>query len=258
MTQATNQLSAVPVDTGKEPKSGSKAIPVTYDFSQAASFTTDLTAQKLQGKLTIFQSVYIDNSNNNQPITVQMSGLNQKISIPAQYQGIFPVFVSDQPVFFVSSQGSGTALVAFSNAHLPPAVWPTVPNPVSVSGAIQTNDPTLDATVTGNRVQTLMKPAAVSYTDHSGTVAAANTSQVLMAANPARIGFLVMNVDEVNLEEVGINLTGAAASIGNAGTVTLAASSGAGYTGGSFQGSGTNVITIVAATAGHKFTCVEW
>lgn len=257
MTQATQQLPAVPVDTGKDPKAA-KAIPVIYDFSQAASFTTDLTSQKLTGKLTIFQSIFIDNSQNNQAITVQMAGLGQQISIPAQYQGIFPVFVSDQPLFTVSSQGSGIAKVAYSNAHLPPCTWATVPNPVSVSGTLQTADAVLDATVTNNHVQTLTKAAGVTYTDHSGTIAAAGASQQLLPANPNRQGFLVMNVDEANLEELGINVTGAAASIGNAGTISLGASSGAGYPGGSFQGVGTGVVTIVGATVGHKYTCVEW
>lgn len=258
MTQSNIQLPAVPVDTGKMPAHGCKAIPVPYDFSVQAQFVTDLTNQKQQGKLTIFQSIFIDNANNNQPITVRAAGLGQQITIPAQYQGIFPIFVSDQPVFTVSSPGNGTAQVAFSNAALAPAMWPTVPNPVSISGSIQTTDPILDATVTAGRVQTLNKPSPAAYTDRSGTIAAGGVSQQLLAANPARIGFLVMNVDNVNLEDIGINLLGNPAVVGSPGTLTLAASGGPGYPGGSFQGVGDGAVSIIGATAGHKFTCVEW
>lgn len=256
--QAVTQLNAVAVDTGKPPTHGSKAIPITYDFSQGASWNTDLSLLKQQGKIGSVQSVFIDNSQNNQTVTITMTGLGQRISVPAGYQGIFPVFVTDKPVFTVDSAGNGIATIAFSNAHQNAAMWATSPSQVNVSGTIATTNAALDPTVSGNRINTTSKPAVIAYTDRSGTVAAAGVSQQLLAANANRVGFIVMNIDAVNQEDMGINLTGGAASIGAAGTLTLAASGGAGYPGGSFQGAGTGAITVVAATAGHKFTCVEW
>ena len=61
---------------------------------------------------------------------------------------------------------------------------------------------------------------------------------------------------EVNLEPVFINSTGNA-TLGNPGSFMLAPG-GAGYPGGAYDGQGVGAISIIAATAGHKFSAIQW
>lgn len=258
MAQSNTQLFPIPITAGKQPIDGPKAIQVQYTFGVGVSQEiTDMTSIKQQGKISLIQSVFIDNTLNTQSVTLQTTVINQQITIPAGYQGIFPIFATDQAVFIVSSQGSGDVTVAYSNTPQPAALWAGTNQALVISGIVQVTDPVLDATVIGNRVQTLNLNEPATISDGSGVIAVGGVSQVLFPANPARQGWSVMNIDEAALEPMAVSLVGAAALATN-GSLTLAPSGGPGYPGGYVQGVGTNQITIVAASGGHRFTAYEW
>lgn len=258
MAQSNTTLFATPIDNGRVPKEGPRSISITYDFSAGVqSYQTDMTSVKQLGKITALQSVFIDNSVNTQPIVLTVAGTNQSISVPANYQGVFPLFVGGQALFTVTSTGNKQATIQYCNVEQSASLWQAIAVPFNPSGTITVTDPILDNTVSNNRQNVTTMSAALAITDRSGTIAAANTAQVLMAANAARQGWSLQNIDEVNLEELRYCQTGNATT--NApGSFVVAAAGGLNYPGGFVQGSGTNAISIIGATAGHKFTATEW
>jgi hypothetical protein len=257
MAQSNTTLFPVPINTGKIPKEGPNAVPILYDFSGGVlSYTTDMTQIHQAGKISLVQSIFVDNSANNGAVTVSAAGLNQAVSVQAGGQGVFPILVGGQAVFNVSSTGTVNATISYINVAMPGFLqWTSVP--FSITGTVTTADTILDATVTGGRVQTLMTPAQNTDTNRSGTITTGGVAQNAMAANPARKGWMIMNIDETNLEPLGVRTTGAAA-LASAGTFTLVPSAGAGYPGGVMQGVGSGAISVIAATTGHKFTAIEW
>lgn len=243
----TTNLAIVPVDTGKIPKNGAKAVPADYDFSVSAAWDTDLTLLKQQGKIEVIQSIFIDNANNNQSIVVTVSGTRQAISVPAQYQGLFPVFVTDRARFTVTSSGSGKAQVQYSNAPIDAAaLWAGTAIPFNPTGTITVTDPILDATVTGNRVQVLMTEAPDTTVDRSGTAGLASAQAA--AGNANRQEFFIQNLSLA--ATIGVRL-GSAAAIGVPGTITL-------FPGASLRQPGIGSINVIADTAATPYTCLEW
>ena len=242
---ATN-LAIQPVDTGKTPHRGAKAVPVNFDFSLNAAYDVDLTQLKNLGQIEIVQSVFIDNSQNNQAIVVTVFGTTQSIAVGPTSQGVYPILVTDKARFTVSSAGNGKAQIQLINAQLPPAQWASSAVQFNPVGTIQVQDAILDATVTNNKVQVLMTEAPDTVTDNSGTVGAASTQAA--AANANRQEFLIQNLDAANL--LGVNL-GAVAAIGSPGTYTL-------YPGASLKMNGTAAINVIASGAGTNYTLKQW
>lgn len=259
MAQINQNLSPVPVNIGGVPKEGPLAIPASYDFSSGTASPIQVDLSYLiaqQVRMSMVQSVFIDNSGNNQPVVVSVGGTTQQIALYAGWQGFFPILATGVPKFTIATAGTGIVNVQYQNFQIQASQWPA--NPANASSVtIPVSDAILDATVSANRVQTLMKVAPATVVDHSGTIAVGNTAQQLMAANPSRQGFIVMNIDEVINEEMAVSVVGAAA-LATPGSITLATSPQAGYPGGVYQGVGSGAISIIAATAGHKFTAYEW
>lgn len=258
MAQSNTSLSPVPVSTGKIPKEGPVALPVIYDFSGGTtSYVTDMVFIHQQGRLTMVQTLYLDNSLNNGTLTVSCSVLNQSFTLQPGAQGYFPVLCSGQVKFTVSSAGSVNATVAYINTAISGFQWSATPNPATISGTVTVTDTILDALVANGRLPVLATAAQNTSTDRSGTITAGGTAQTIMNANAARKGWMIQNIDETNLEELGVRSTGTAALLA-AGTFTLSPSAGAGYPGGMMQGVDSGAISVVAATTGHKFTAIEW
>lgn len=258
MAQSNTTLFPVPVDSGKIPREGPAYVPVNYDFSGGTqAYTTDMTSIKQAGKISAIQSVFIDNANNSQPVVLKVSGTNQSISVPANFQGVFPILVTGQALFTITSTGNGVASLFFGNVAQAAYMWQAVAIPLNVGGTLATADAILDATVANNRVSVTTTAVAANMTDRSGTIAAGGVAQQLMAANPLRQGWAIQNIDEVNIEEVRYCLTGAA-TIANVGSFVIAAAGGVNSPGGYAQGVGVGAISIIAASAGHKFTAIEW
>lgn len=253
MTQSNTNYFPSPVDNGKIPNAP-KTLRVDFDFRAGAqSYSVDTTLIRAQGKLDIIQSIYIDNVTgaNNQPVTIAVSGTNQSISVPANFQGIFPLLVTDRAAFTIESSGNGTASMFFANFQQAPFMWQGIAIPTNISGTVAVADAIIDATVSGNRVNTTSHEVPASIIDHSGQIAVGGTSQVAAAANIARLGWLLQNIDENFTENLYARL-GAVAQVGGvAGSFTI-------FPGGSIQGVGTASINVVASTSSHKYSLIEW
>lgn len=254
MAQSNTTFAPSPVDNGGKAREGSKTLRVDYDFSAGVqAYTTDIVQIKQQGKMSLVQSVYIDNTTgaNNQPVVLQVSGTNQSISIPSGYQGVFPIFVTDHAVFTITSAGNGKVSMYFNNFEVAPFQWAGVAIPFNPIGTITVTDPILDATVSNNKVNTNSSDAPAALVDRSGTVTLGGTSQQIAAINLVRRGFSIQNIDETRQENLYVRIGAGAAGGGTPGNYTI-------YPGGSLQFVGTGTINVVAATTGHQFTCTEW
>lgn len=240
-----------------------KIVPCPVDFSAtgipALGFTIDATPYFQQGSIFSVQTLFMDNSNNNGYLTVLNPLFSQSFSLPPGYQGYFPCVAGKGSggLFYVTSPGggTGTAVVSLLNVYLPAAMWPALATPITPGLTQPVSDAILDATVSALRVNTRSLPAQATATDHSGTIVVGGTAVVAAAANAARIGFLIQNLDTT--EGLWISLT-AGAVIGATGSFELAPGADANFPGGVFQGVVSNDISVNATTAGHKFSCMTW
>lgn len=95
-------------------------------------------------------------------------------------------------------------------------------------------------------------------TDCSGTITTGGTAQTIIPATTGVSGFYIVNLDTT--EPLWLNI-GGAATAGNQGSAPIVAGAATTYSGtGSFySGYGYNaIVSVLAATTGHKFTCKRW
>lgn len=241
-----------------------KSINASCDFSAAGIPTTGYywnPAYFLQaGYIKTVQCVYIDNSLNNGPVTVSNPQFNQSFTLSAGWQGYFPCiapFLSGGN-FNITSTGTGIANVQFLNVQMGCAQWAATATPVTPGITQPVSDAILDATVVAGRQNVTTKFAQLTSVDRSGTIAVANTSQQLAAANAARQGLEIQNIDGVNLEGIWYNPSGGAAVVGGVGCFELAAASSPNFPGGFAKIVTSNQVNIIATTAGHKFSAIEY
>lgn len=109
--------------TGCIPQSGPKALPIDYDFSVATSYTQNLFSAQGQGWIEFVQSLYIDNSANGQPITIDIAQTRQHLSVPAGFCAYLPVLAPNPPNMTFTTTGGVAIRVHFLNFFMPPLVW---------------------------------------------------------------------------------------------------------------------------------------
>lgn len=260
MTQPNSQLFPVPLYNGTVPDKmeGSKGLPVPFAWSVGpATQSIDMTLIRQTGKISGVQSVFIDNGSNDAPVTIMVSNTVQSISLPAGYQGVFPIFATDKTVFTVASAGTGSSQVIFLNIAMNYNIWPSSASPASVLTPLPTSDAILDACVVALRLNVRSINAQITDADHSGQIAVANSAQVAAVADATRRGWMLQNIDEAILEDFWYCTTGVAV-VGGAGSFCLAASAGAGYPGGFVQGQSSNAISVIATSANHKFSLITF
>ncbi len=257
----TTNVSATPVYSGKNPPEGPCVVPIRYDWSIVGTSPNQTTLNNLQNstKLTGVKCLFVDNSTNDAPVSIAIIETAQKITLAAGYQGYFPVLVTSRATFIVSSTSTlQSSNIGYMNFHESYGIWPAYGTPASSSTPIPVSDVILDACVVNSRLNVRSIDAQATDVSRSGLITLGGTAQVLMAANVNRRGWRVQNND-VNFpaEEIWLSTTGTAAVNGNA-SFSLAAYGAVGYPGGSAEGVGSNAISIIAATTGHKFYAIEW
>lgn len=132
---------------GPIPQEGPKTIPVSANFATVASYIIDFTLIYSQRFITEIQAVWIDNSTNNQAVTLTNLISNQSITFGAGRQGIVPVLCPNPPKFQATSSGNGTVQFQFLNVPITCLSWPTSNTAFAFdgSGNLLVDDPTLNA-----------------------------------------------------------------------------------------------------------------
>jgi len=249
---------------------GPFAIPCACDFTAAGipaqGYTIDPKRFYDTGAIKAIQAIYFDNSQCNGTTQVTIPAFNQVVSLPPYSCGYFPILsplLSGGQMFVTSNATLGVANVLLLNTYFDALTWSVISQ--SQGGSIPTSDAILDATVSTNaaaptatQVNVRTRFGQLTATDRSGTIAVANTSQVLAVANSTRQGLEIQNIDNGNLEGLWYNPSGNPAVVGGVGSFELAQASAAGYPGGFVKIITSNQVSIIAATAGHKFSAIEY
>ena len=218
-----------PVFNGYAPKEGPKALPVPFDFSSVGTMSFDLLLENTEGILQFVQSVYVDNSDNPGPLTITFAQTRQRLIVPANSQGNYPVICPDQTQVTMSSPVNASAVgrIILMNVPMPYTQW----GPVTVN------------------INAITPVVASNF---SGTIAAGGVSQVAIPANAARLGFTIQNAS--NEAEILLIDFGTAAAPGSA--IEL-------LPGQIFPPNGSPYISrqsinVRAATTGHAFIAKEY
>lgn len=188
------QEQVFPVFNGFAPEQGPKALSVELDFSTETELNLDFTRAQQGNAISFIQSVYVDNTDNPNPVTFQFDQTRQRIVVPAYAQGEWPVIATDTAKCIVTTTATLVPLCR--------AIFKNVPMPLTQWGPISVNVAAVNATFAAT---------VANFTNRSGNTTAGASAQI-MAANPARKQMIVQNPAN-NAESLWINF-GAAADAG--------------------------------------------
>jgi hypothetical protein len=205
---------------GLAPRDGQpKALPYTFDFTALATQTLELLLSETTGQFEFVQGIYVDNSLNANSVTFTFPITNQKLVVPANAQGCFPVIAPELSRIVATATIGMTVPVLLVNIPLPFTQWgPTTLNVTNVN------------------------PAQGTFTPRSTFIAATGVSQALVAINANR-KLLLIEAPSANAASIFINPTGAASL--NAGATPDSFEI---LPGGYWPPSNVNVITTQAVT----------
>lgn len=215
-----------------QPKKGSEVVSLTLDLQNNTTSIVDFTVSEFASVIEFIQSLYIDNSLNGAPLSVQNDVTNQIITVPANSQAYKSVLVSERAKFTFTSTGGAMVPIQFLNFPVAGETWDTG---VGTSADISVN-------VVGNNA-----------TDGSGTITTGATAQNLFAGTAPANGFAVYNPDPTNDLWVSDSTTAAANAVGS---IRCAANGGGYETPPNSKPLG--VVSIFGGVTGQKFTARRW
>lgn len=197
-------------------------VPLSFDGS-GEDIEVDFSALQATGHFDAAQTIFLDNHANAAVVTVTMNQSYQTFQVPIGGFTYMPVLQPTPPKITFNCTAAIDLYVHVINFFLPPVIW----GPTIGGGG--------GGGVTG-----------LTPFDDSGTIAAANTPQIAIAANISRAGFLISNPrSETETLKIRFGATG--------GEIDLAP--GATYETGAIFWKGD--IYVEAATMGHAFTAYE-
>jgi hypothetical protein len=207
-SSALGSFPATPIFNALVPKEGPRMVPFEVAFPTAPSFEIDLTMTVQQRRITVVQSVYMDCSLCDAPVTLQVENTFLNIEAAAGTQGYYPLLVPDTPKFIVSSTSMAKCILIFLNVPVPSTVWN--------SSGFLTGGPLAPVTPnSGIRPLAIAQDGGASpWTDHSGSTTGA--SQTIMAAVASGRRYFV-RIKAPEAADLWINPTGGTAAVNGAG-----------------------------------------
>lgn len=118
-----NSLRQFSVNGQMVPPEGSRAVPLTLDFSLATQYTLDLQNFVARNLISMVQAMYVDNSANSSPLTINMPNSGQTIVFPPNAQGYLSILAPNPASFSFSSGGGVVAQVTLLNYPVTNCVW---------------------------------------------------------------------------------------------------------------------------------------
>lgn len=218
------------------PEKGPMSVPDKITFTANVPQEIDLSQLIDNGWMDYISGVYVDNISNAGDLTFVCNGTNQRFFFPAGCSGYFSLFLPNPPKVTVTSSADGDATFQWYNVPVFPMIiqGPNATTPVtavdiaSVGGTPVTDPLSVDTGLTQGLTDTQLRASNVdvriatttgaAYTDRS-IANLSGASQTLMASNSTRRFLMIANIANNNM---AINLTGGAAAIGVAGSLTLA------------------------------------
>lgn len=125
------------------PSQGARAIQAALDFTVLTVVQGDFFFEEINGHIDFIQSVKIDNSANASPFTIVFPGvgsLGDKIVVPPNTQGVYPVTSPLGKLSYVASSAGGVVVSCiFYNIEQPyyqaSSIAPPNPTPTVITGA---------------------------------------------------------------------------------------------------------------------------
>lgn len=159
----------------RHPTQGARCIQASFLFGGGInSIAGDFMLEVLDGHIDFIQSVFVDNSINPDGFTLVIPGVGSKgyrITVPPNTQAMLPIVAPTGTLHYIaSSLGQVEVDCTFFN----------IPMPYFQASSIAPPNPT-PTVITGTN------------TNHSGVIAAANVSQVIIPANANRLRAVVQN-----------------------------------------------------------------
>lgn len=109
------------------PKNGGRCVPLPFDFSAVGvtEIKFDYSRMAQRDFMTYCQTLFIDNADNAQPVTIIVDETNQRIVAPPNSQGYYPCLMNTIR-FTIRSTSGGRVPVNLINIPIPGAVWRVV------------------------------------------------------------------------------------------------------------------------------------
>jgi hypothetical protein len=120
------QLSTLAVYGGDRPLcEGPRILPVlNVDFGVSNIYSLDYSNQMKTGRLSMIQTLYIDNSQNDAPATVTLT-TGQRVTAKGRTQGFYSALAQEPFKVVFESDGGAKASFIFMNFAIQPAQWLT-------------------------------------------------------------------------------------------------------------------------------------
>ena len=119
-------LSTLAVYGGDKPIcEGPRILPLlNIDFSQTNLYSLDYSNQMKVGRMSMVQCVFVDASNSDASVTVQLS-TGQQIVVKGRTQGFYSCLAQEPFKCNFMSEGGAKISFIFLNFPVPPAQWAT-------------------------------------------------------------------------------------------------------------------------------------
>jgi len=142
---------------GGQPPEGPKTLPVSLPFtSQVTSFTLNTQQLLAQGAMTAFQSLFVNNSNNSQSLSVSVNISGSTVVIPAgECQWVALLAPSNSTITFQST-GAVTVACQITNFFVQPtgAGGGSSGGSYNSSGQLLVSDPNIEACINNDVLST--------------------------------------------------------------------------------------------------------
>lgn len=108
----------------REPSEGRRIIPATLDFTAETQFDFDLASIFNNKTFTQLQTLYVDNSLNQNDATILMRSSGQSIPVAKNTAGYYTLFANAPPKFSIISTSSAVKVgIAMMNWYVEPFTW---------------------------------------------------------------------------------------------------------------------------------------
>jgi hypothetical protein len=109
------------------PKQGNRELTVNLNFTASGTVFDDLGPEMQASQIDFIQSVYIDNSQNNAPLTLTFLDTNINITAQPLTQGLYPVFAQGLVRYKAVTSPGIVIPICFSNTPKDHFVWGPTP-----------------------------------------------------------------------------------------------------------------------------------
>jgi hypothetical protein len=118
-----NTLRQFSVNGQMVPPEGSRAVPLTLDFTAQVQYTLDLQNFIARNLISMVQAIFVDNSNNASPIEISMPNSGQTLIVPPNAQAYLSVLAPNPASFVFLTMGGVIIDITLLNYPVTNCVW---------------------------------------------------------------------------------------------------------------------------------------